>query len=206
MDIQLVATDEELREFPETESKTDSTVLDKTPSSKSINLTASDLPKSHHTDLPRIQTSLPDRKSRCKSRRSHRHRSHKSRSKIHIVGHQAVQVQTNDPLYSIREKQWVIRPTHAAYLDWSVDRQPGPPYKAVSPVVGQPSIGQPTQPIAGPPLPEAALPMVHQPSHPIPLLLSLRLRPDLNMLARTLSPQALWYVHLGIQIGQNLLN
>ena len=38
MDIQLVATDEELREFPETESKTDSTVLDKTPSSKSINL------------------------------------------------------------------------------------------------------------------------------------------------------------------------
>ena len=197
MDIQLVATDEELREFPETESKTDSTVLDKTPSSKSINLTASDLPKSHHTDLPRIQTSLPDCKSSHKSRRSHRHRSHRSRSKNCIVGCQAIQ--TNDPLYPIREKQWVIRPTHSAYLDWSVDHQPGPLYKAVSPVAGQHA-----QPVAGPP--PAVSPMVHQPSCPDPSLLSLHLQPDLNTLARTLSPQALWYIHLGIQIGQNLLN
>ena len=44
------------------------------------------------------------------------------------MGHQAIQ--TNDPLYPIREKQWVIRPTHAAYLDWSVDRQPGPPVQS----------------------------------------------------------------------------
>ena len=203
MDIQLVATDEELREFPETESKTDSsTVLDKTPSSKSINLTASDLPRSHHTDLPRIQTSLPDCKSSRKSRRSHRHRSHRSRSKNHIVGRQAIQ--TNDPLYSIREKQWVIEMTHATYLDQSVDCQPGPPYETISPVVSQPSIGQPTQPVTGPP--PAVSPVVHQPSCPIPSLLSLCLQPNLNMLAQTLSPQALWYVHLGIQISQNLLN
>ena len=61
MDIQLFATDEELREFPE--SKTDSSiVLDKTPSPKDINLTASDLPRSH-TDLTKIPSSLPDHKS-----------------------------------------------------------------------------------------------------------------------------------------------
>ena len=200
MDIQLFATDEELQDFPET--KTDSTVLDKTPSSKSINLTASDLPKPHHTDLPRIQTSLPDRISRRKSRRSHRHRSHRSQSKNHIVGRQAIL--PNDPLYPIREKQWVIRLTHAAYLDWSVDRQPGPLYEAVSPVVSQPSISQPAQPVAGPP--PAVSPVVHQPGHSIPSLLSLHLQPDLNALAWTLSPQALRYVHLGIQISQNLLN
>ena len=58
MDLQLFATDEELREFPE--SKTDSnTVLDKTPSPNDINLMASDLPRSH-TDLPKIPSSLPD--------------------------------------------------------------------------------------------------------------------------------------------------
>ena len=102
MDIQLFATDEELREFPE--SKTDSsTVLDKTPSPKDINLMASDLPRSH-TDLPKIPSSLPDHKSKRKSRRSRRH---KSQSKNSIVGRQAVQA--NDPLYSIREKQWVVQ-------------------------------------------------------------------------------------------------
>ena len=45
MDIQLFATDEELQDFPE--NKTDSTVPDKTSNSNSINLMASDLPKSH---------------------------------------------------------------------------------------------------------------------------------------------------------------
>ena len=98
MDIQLFATDEELREFPE--SKTDSsTVLDKTPTPKDINLMASDLPKSH-ADLPKTPSSLPDHKSKCKSRRSRRH---KSRSKNSIVGRLGVQV--NDPLYSIREQE-----------------------------------------------------------------------------------------------------
>ena len=64
MDLQLFATDEELREFPE--SKTDSnTVLDKTPSPKDINLMASDLPRPH-TDLPELPTSLPASKTKCK--------------------------------------------------------------------------------------------------------------------------------------------
>ena len=184
MDIQLFATDEELREFPE--SKIDSnTVLDKTPSPNDINLTASDLPRSH-TDLPKIPSSLPDHKSKRKSRRSHRH---KSRSKNSIVGHPVIQA--NDPLYSIREKQWVVQmthaqTTHAAYLDQLVERPAGPPPEAIFPVVGQP--------------------MVSQPGCPIPLLLSLCLQPDLNVLARTLSPQALRYVHLGIQISRSLLN
>ena len=191
MNIQLFATDEELREFPE--SKTDSsTVFDKTPRPKDINLTASDLPRSH-TDLPKTLSSLPDRKSKCKSRRSRRH---KSRSKNSIVGRPVVQA--NDPLYSIREKQWVIQTTHMTYLDQLVKHSAGPPPpEAVFPVVSQPLVGQP---IVG--LPVTAPPMVGQPSHPIPLLLSLRLQPNLNALARTLSPQALWYVHLGIQIGR----
>ena len=52
MDLQLFATDEELREFPE--NKTDSnTVHDKTPSPKDIILTKFDLPRPH-TDLPKI--------------------------------------------------------------------------------------------------------------------------------------------------------
>ena len=59
MDIQLFATDEELQDFPET--KTDSTVPDKTPKSNSINLAASDLPRSH-SHLPRIPSRLPERK------------------------------------------------------------------------------------------------------------------------------------------------
>ena len=97
MDIQLFATDEELGEFPE--SKTDSnTVLGKTPRPKDINLTACDLPRSH-IDLPKIPSSLPDRKSKCKSRRNCRH---KSQSKNSIVGHQAVQA--NGHIGSIQEK------------------------------------------------------------------------------------------------------
>ena len=100
--------------------------------------------------------------------------------------------------------------THAAYLDWLVDRQAGPQLAQLTqPTVSPPSvpvlptIGQLTQPVASPP---AASPVVAQPSDPVPPLLSLQLQPDLNVLARTLSPQALRYVHLGIQIGQNLLN
>ena len=72
MDIQLFATDEELQDFPET--KTDSTVPDKAPKSNSINLTASDLPRSH-SHLPRIPSRLPERKIRRKSRKDHRRKS-----------------------------------------------------------------------------------------------------------------------------------
>ena len=132
MDIQLFATDEELREFPE--SKTDSsTAHDKTPRPKGINLTASDLPISH-TDLPKIPSSLPDHKSKHKSRRNCRH---KSRSKNSIVGRQAVQV--NDHIGTIQEKQWVVRLTHETYLDQLVEHSASPPPpEAVFPVVSQP--------------------------------------------------------------------
>ena len=83
MDIQLFATDEELQDFPE--SKTDSTVLDKTPNSNSINPTASDLPRSH-SDLPKIPSRLPEHKSKCKSRKDHRCKSRSNtRSKNHDV-------------------------------------------------------------------------------------------------------------------------
>ena len=172
MDIQLFDTDEELREFPE--SKTDSsTARDKTPRPKGINLMASDLPRSH-TDLPKIPSSLPDCKSKCKSRRNRRH---KPRSKNPIVGRQVVQA--NDPLYSIKERQWVIQMTHMAYLDQLVECSASPPPpEAVFPVVGQPLVGQS---VFGPLV--TAPPMVGQPCHPIPLLLSLHLQPDLNTLA-----------------------
>ena len=123
MDIQLFATDEELQDFPE--SKTDSsTVQDKTPSGKSINLMASDLPKSH-SDLP-ISSRLPERKSKHKSRRDHRRKSRSNtRSKNCIVGHLAAQ--TNDQLDTKQEIQWVVRPTHETYLDQLVGRTVGPP-------------------------------------------------------------------------------
>ena len=80
--------------------------------------------------------------------------------------------------------------THMAYLDQLVGRSAG------QPMVGQPVVS----------LPVTAPPVVSQPSHPIPLLLSLQLQPDLNALAQTLSPQALQYIHLSIQISRNLLN
>ena len=73
MDIQLFATDEELQVFPE--NKTDSsTVQDKTPNTKSINLAVSDLPRSH-SDLPKIPSKLPEHKSRRRSRKGNRHQS-----------------------------------------------------------------------------------------------------------------------------------
>ena len=87
MDIQLFATDEELQDFPE--AKTDSTVPDKTPKSNSINLAASDLPRSH-SHLPRIPSRLPERKIRHQSRRDHRRKSRSNtRPKNPIVDRQA---------------------------------------------------------------------------------------------------------------------
>ena len=87
MDIQLFATDEELQDFPE--NKTDSTVPDKTPNSNSINLTASDLPRSH-SHLPKIPSRLPEHKIKRKFRKDHRHKSRSNtRSKNPIVGRQA---------------------------------------------------------------------------------------------------------------------
>ena len=86
MDIQLFATDEELQDFPE--AKTDSTVPDKTPKSNSINLAASDLPRSH-SHLPRIPSRLPERKIRHQSRRDHRRKSRtNTRPKNPIVDRQ----------------------------------------------------------------------------------------------------------------------
>ena len=139
MDIQLFATDEELREFPEsissTASKSDSKpVLDKTPNSKGINLMASDLPRSH-TDLPKISSGLPVHKSNCR-----RNRRYRSQPQNCIVGCQATQA--NNPLYTIREKQWVINHmTHAAYLDQLVDCQAGPQLAQLTqPTVSPPSV------------------------------------------------------------------
>ena len=92
--------------------------------------------------------------------------------------------------------------THMAYLDQLVERLASPPPpEAVFPVASQPMVGQP---VVGPPV--TAPPMVGQPSCPIPPLLPLHLQPNLNVLAQTLSPQALWYVYLSIQIGCSLLN
>ena len=223
MDIQLFATDEELQDFPE--SKTDSsTVQDKTPSLKSINLMTSDLPRSH-SDLPKISSRLPECKSKRKSRRDHqcKFRSN-TQSKNCIVGRLAAQ--TNDQLDTKQEIQWVIRPTHETYLDQLVGRPVGPPPpseaalpgqsvlsppETASPVAHQPILHQSVvcQPILCQPMvcqPVLHQPVVRQPGRPVPSLLSLCLQPNLNMLAQTLSPQALQYVHLSIQIGQNLLN
>ena len=99
MDIQLFATDDELREFPEhktvPESKTDP---DKIPSANSINLSTSDLPKSP-TDLPKIQSSLPVRKPRYRRRtkRSHRHTS-KFNSGIPTASHLVIQLKDCLPI------------------------------------------------------------------------------------------------------------
>ena len=138
MDIQLFATDEELREFPE--NKTDSntvpdktntvpdktntvpdktnTVPDKTFSPNSINLMASDLPRPH-TDLPKFPSSLPDSKIKCRTKRSCRYKS-RSNGKNPIGGRSVVQV--HDCLASIQEKQLVIQSTNAAYLGQLVGR------------------------------------------------------------------------------------
>ena len=232
MDIQLFATDEELQDFPE--NKTDSTVPDKTSNSNSINLTASDLPRSH-TDLPKISFRLPERKSKRKSRRDHRRKS-RSNTKNSIADQQVAlaknpmhrqadthptvdrqvapaknriahrqSVQLNDQLGDRQEIWRIGKPIHPAYLDQLVG--PSEAVLARQPTLRLPILGSP----------ETAPPLAHQPAlrqpilrppvpRQVPPLLSLRLQPDLNALARTLSPQALRYVHLGIQISQNLLN
>ena len=262
MDIQLFATDKELQDFPE--NKTDSTVLDKTPNSNSINLTASDLPRAH-SGLPKIPSRLPECKIKRKFRRDHRRKSRSNTrsknpivdrqatlaknpivdrqantaknpvdhqagmSKYPIVGRQLAQAQnpivdhlaaqTNDQLDTKQEIQWIGKPIHETYLDQLV----GPSEAALpgQPALGPPEIAPPVacqleahQPVLHPPMvcPSVAhqlafpQPVVHQPSRHIPSLLSLRLQPDLDLLARTLLRQVLWYVQLGIQIGQNLLN
>ena len=56
MDIQLFATDKELKEFPENQTDPDTTS-----SPNSINLSISDLPRSH-TELPKSQSGLPIKK------------------------------------------------------------------------------------------------------------------------------------------------
>ena len=187
MDIQLFATDEELREFPE--NKTDSnTVPDKTLSPNSINLTASDLPRSH-TDLPKSPSSLPISKAKCGCR-TQRGLRHKSNSENPIVNRSVVQV--NDCLAPIQEKQSIVQTIDVAYLgrlsSWSLSQPVVAP-----PITGQLGLGQ-------------SQPSADRPGCPIPPLLSLWLQPDLNARARTLSPQALRYVHLSIQIGRTLSN
>ena len=227
------------RIFPE--NKTDSsTVQDKTPNTKSINLAVSDLPRSH-SDLPKIPFKLPERKSRRRSRKGNRHQSHPknpiggwqantaknpvdhqaSTSKYPIVGRQLAQAknpivdrraaQTNDQLDTKQEIQWVGKPIHETYLDQLV----GPSEAALpgQPTLSSPEIAHPLacQPMVRPPVvhppvvcppvvhqPILRQPVVHQPGHHIPPLLSLCLQPDLDALARTLSPQALRYVHLSI--------
>ena len=241
MDIQLFATDEELQDFPE--NKTDSTVLDKTPNSNSINLTASDLPRAH-SDLPKIPSRLPEHKIKRKFRRDHRRKSRSNtRSKNPIVDQQATlaknptvdwqadmskypvvdrqpvparkpivdrqSAQANDQLEIKQEIQWFGKPIRETYLNQLV----GPSEAALpsQPALGSLEIAPPVahqlearQPVLCPPV--VRPPVVRQPDRHIPPLLSLHLRPNLDSLTRTLSPQALRYIQLGIQIGQNLLN
>ena len=191
MDIQLYATDEELKEFPE--DKTDS---DKISGPNNIHLSTSDLPRPL-TDLPRPPTSLPTStaKARCrhKAKRSHAITRQDLPSKNPIVTHSVIQV--NECLSPIQEKGSLIQMsacglpvrsviqsvTHSAHggsacsqsarcqSAWSRSVQSGPALC----------------------------------SHPMPLL-SLQLQPDLNVLARTLTSQALQYIHIRIQIGRML--
>ena len=88
MDIQLFATDEELREFPGNKTDSEDNIdPDTTSSPKSINLTTSDLLRPH-TDHPKSPSSLPVSKTKCRRRtkRSSRRKS-KPNSKTPIGGH-----------------------------------------------------------------------------------------------------------------------
>ena len=185
MDIQLFATDEELKEFPE-----DKTDPDTITSPCSIHLLTSDLPR-QHTELPKSPSSLPvsitKTRPRRKTKRSHRRKS-KSNSKNPIVTRSVIQL--NECLPPIQKKESLIQTSDMAYLlDRSFSQSLG------QPVVVQPIVGQPG----------AVWSRADQPSGPILPLLSLQLQPDLNMLAWTLTPQALQYIHISIQIGRTLL-
>ena len=129
-------------------------------------------------------------------------------------------VQANDQLKTKQEIQWIGKLIHQTYLDQLVGRQGGPSLSKAAlpgqPVLGSPEIDPPVAhqlllcpPVVRPPMARQLAfpqPVDRQPSHHVPSLLSLRLQPDLNSLARTLSPQALRCVQLSIQISQNLLN
>ena len=211
MDIQLHATDEELKEFPE-----DKTDPNKITSPSKIHLSTFDLPRPH-TDLPRPPTSLPvsttKTRRRCKAKRSRKHKS-KSNGKNPIVTRSVVQL--NKCLPPIQEKGSLIQMSAGTYLpDQSFSQSLVQPV-VVQPVVSQPIVSQPVvvEPIVSQPMvgqltvgqPSASQPSVDQPSVHILPPLSLRLQPDLNALTQTLTPQALQYVHIGIQIGRTLLN
>ena len=186
MDIQLFVTDEELKEFPE-----DKTDPDTISSPNSIHLSTSDLPRPH-TDLPKSPSILPvsitKTRHRHKTKRSHRCKS-KTQGTNPIVTRSVIQL--NECLPPIQGKGSLFQMSDTAYLlDRSFSQSLCQPV-VIQPVVRQPGVGRSS---------------VDQPSGPIPPLLSLWLQPDLNVLAWTLTPQALWYVHISIQIGRTLLN
>ena len=175
MDIQLFATDEELQDFPENktdpstvqdfpENKADPSIAqDQAPNTNSISLTVS--------DLPRIPSRLPERKSKCKSRRDHRRKSRSNtenpigsrqatlaknptvywQAEYPIAHRQAAparkpiahrqSVQANDQLETKQEIQWIGKPIHQTYLDQLVGRQGGPPPPSEAALPGQPVLG-----------------------------------------------------------------
>ena len=103
--------------------------------------------------------------------------------------------------HQYRKKGSLIQTSAVAYLlDQSFSQS------LIQPVVVQPIVSQPVVSQLAVSQPGAGWPSVDQPSVPIPPLLSLWLQPDLNTLAQTLTPQALWYIHIGIQISRTLLN
>ena len=89
--------------------------------------------------------------------------------------------------------------------DHSFSQSLGQPM-VVQPIVSQPVVSQPVVGQLAVSQPSAGWPSADQPGVPILPLLSLWLQPDLNTLTWTLTPQALWYVHIGIQIGRTLSN
>ena len=130
-DIQLYATDEELKEFPE-----DETDSDKISGPNNIHLSTSDLPRPL-TDLPRPPASLPTStakaRCRCKAKRSC-NRKTKSNGKNPIVTHSVIQL--NECLSPIQEKGSLIQMSASAYLsDQSFSRS------LIQPVVVQPVVG-----------------------------------------------------------------
>ena len=236
MDIQLFATDEELQDFPENKADStvldknpNSNGINLTASH--LPRSHSHLPKIS-SRLPERKIKCKFRRDhRRKSRSNTRSKNpivdqqatlaknptvdrQVDMSKYPIVDRQPVQArkpivdcqfaQANDQLEIKQEIQWIGKPIHETYLDQLV----GPSEAALpgQPALGSPEIAPPVARQLALPQPVVCQPVVCQPGHHIPLLLSLHLQPDLDSLARTLSPQVLRYVQLGIQIGQNLLN